>query len=77
MTEVVEKKKRGRKRKEDIARENIQISVSTNDNSNNIVQEPPVAKKRGRKPKQARKNVARKNVDIRCAVCDTYRDSCP
>ena len=51
MAEVVEKKKRGRKRKEDIARENIQISVSTNDSSNNIVQEPPVAKKRGRKPK--------------------------
>lgn len=51
MAEVVEKKKRGRKKKEDIIKENIQISVSTNDISNNVTQEPPVAKKRGRKPK--------------------------
>ena len=43
MTEVVEKKKRGRKKK-DANVENITITIET-------ATEPPVAKKRGRKPK--------------------------
>ena len=82
MAEVVEKKKRGRKRKEDIARENIQISVSTNDSSNNIVQEPPVAKKRGRKPKGGKiiakekeeqvvsNNVSNVILHLKCNIAD-------
>lgn len=50
MTEVVEKKKRGRKKKEQVIAENIQLSINL-ENESLEQNEPPVAKKRGRKPK--------------------------
>jgi hypothetical protein len=57
MTEVVEKKKRGRKKKE-VANDNIVLSVNVN------VNEEPVVKKRGRKPKGGKIIVKNENTDL-------------
>lgn len=51
MTEVVEKKKRGRKKKEQVIAENIQFSINTDNSEPIIPKEESLPKKRGRKPK--------------------------
>lgn len=57
MTEVVEKKKRGRKKKE-VTTDNIVLSVNVNEN------EEPVVKKRGRKPKGGKIIVKNEDTEL-------------
>ena len=56
MTEVVEKKKRGRKKKE--VTDNIVLSVDVNEN------QEPVVKKRGRKPKGGKIIVKNEDTEL-------------